>query len=83
MSGREYWQYWWKAFFNSLVKYITDESTMADNPDTSVAPDKVLVDKEKGLLEKLKVSQMCVSVERGRGCAWLCVCVCLLAQVCL
>ncbi|XP_076449980.1 eukaryotic translation initiation factor 4 gamma 2-like [Babylonia areolata] len=39
----------------SLVKYITAESTMQENAaDTTVTPDKALMDKEKELLDKLK-----------------------------
>ncbi|RUS87631.1 hypothetical protein EGW08_004616, partial [Elysia chlorotica] len=39
----------------SLLKYITSESTLrGDNIDTTVTPEKALMDREKELLEKVK-----------------------------
>ena len=43
-----------KLFFR-VVKYITSESTLKDDADPTVTPEKALMDKEKELLEKLKV----------------------------
>ncbi|XP_012944047.1 eukaryotic translation initiation factor 4 gamma 2 [Aplysia californica] len=46
------------GFINVLVtavlKFITSESTMKDEVDITVTPEKALMDKEKELLEKLK-----------------------------
>ncbi|CAG5124674.1 unnamed protein product, partial [Candidula unifasciata] len=46
------------GFINVLVtcilKYITSESTLKDNADVTLTPEKSLMDKEKELLEKLK-----------------------------
>ncbi|KAL8614445.1 hypothetical protein ACOMHN_007781 [Nucella lapillus] len=38
----------------SMVKYITGESTMKESADSSVTPDKAVMDKEKELLDKLR-----------------------------
>ncbi|KAL8609080.1 hypothetical protein ACOMHN_033673 [Nucella lapillus] len=38
----------------SVVKYITGESTLGENADPTVTPEKALNDKEKDLLDKLK-----------------------------
>lgn len=38
----------------SVVKYITGESTLAENADPTITPEKALSDKEKELLDKLK-----------------------------
>ena len=40
----------------SVVKYITGECTLTEHIDTTVTPEKALVDKEKELLDKLRVS---------------------------
>lgn len=46
------------GFINILVtailKYITSETTLKDNGDITVTPEKYLMDKEKELLDKLK-----------------------------
>ena len=47
---------------HSVVKYITGESTLGENVDTTVTPEKALVDKEKELLDKLRVSGTASSV---------------------
>lgn len=38
----------------SLMKYVTQDSTMGDDVDITVVPDKTLIDKEKQNLEKMK-----------------------------
>lgn len=38
---------------NSLLKYATKDSTLADGVDSSQAPEKDLVEKEKAALKKL------------------------------
>jgi len=38
----------------AIVKYITTESTLKEDADPTVTPEKVLMDKEKELLDKLK-----------------------------
>lgn len=38
----------------ALMKYITSESTLKEDADPSVTPEKVMMDKEKELLDKLK-----------------------------
>ncbi|GAB6025992.1 Eukaryotic translation initiation factor 4 gamma 2 [Chamberlinius hualienensis] len=42
------------ALISCLLKYITQKTTLADGVDTSVAPDKILQEKEKELLGKYK-----------------------------
>ena len=43
----------------SLLKYITSESTLrGENIDTTVTPEKALMDREKELLEKVKVRSL-------------------------
>lgn len=37
------------------MKYVTQDSTMGDDVDITVVPDKTLIDKEKQNLEKMKV----------------------------
>lgn len=39
-----------------MIKYITQETTLADGLDRSNVPDKKLLDKEREMLEKFKVS---------------------------
>lgn len=43
------------ALMTVLVKYITQESTLAEGSDPNTAPDKALQEKEKALLEKFKL----------------------------
>lgn len=43
------------------MKYVTQDSTMGDDVDITVVPDKTLIDKEKQNLEKMKV-MMCKCV---------------------
>lgn len=38
----------------SLMKYVTQDSTLGDDVDATVAPEKTLIDKEKQNLEKMK-----------------------------
>ncbi|XP_061178950.1 eukaryotic translation initiation factor 4 gamma 2-like [Saccostrea echinata] len=38
----------------SLMKYVTQDSTLGDDVDITVAPEKTLIDKEKQNLEKMK-----------------------------
>jgi len=38
----------------ALMKYITNESTLKENADSTVTPEKAMMDKEKELLDKLK-----------------------------
>nr|KAG5693281.1 hypothetical protein BaRGS_011602 [Batillaria attramentaria] len=38
----------------SMLKYITGESTLGENADVTVTPEKALMDKEKELLDRLK-----------------------------
>ena len=42
-------------FIFRLMKYITNESTLKENADSTVTPEKAMMDKEKELLDKLKV----------------------------
>jgi hypothetical protein len=44
-----------------IVRYVTGETTLRDANDVGTAPEKMLVDKEKELLEKYKVTLSCVS----------------------
>ena len=44
-----------------MIKYITQETTLADGLDRSSVPDKKILDKEKEMLEKFKVSQFFLS----------------------
>lgn len=37
------------------MKYVTQDSTLGDDVDITVAPEKALADKEKQNLEKMKV----------------------------
>lgn len=37
------------------MRYVTQESTLADDVDKTVIPDKRLIEKEKDLLDKMKV----------------------------
>lgn len=39
-----------------MIKYITQETTLADGLDRSSVPDKKILDKEKEMLEKFKAS---------------------------
>lgn len=39
-----------------MIKYITQETSLADGLDRSNLPEKKIVDKEKEMLEKFKVS---------------------------
>lgn len=43
----------------SVLKYITGESTLGENADALLTPDKALMDKEKELLDRLKVLFYC------------------------
>jgi hypothetical protein len=42
-------------FSFSIIKYITGETTLKPGTDTTVTPDKALMEKEKELLDQLKV----------------------------
>ena len=42
--------------FSRIIRYVTSESTMKESADTSQTPEKALVEKEKELLDKFKVS---------------------------
>ena len=44
------------TFSCSIVRYVTGETTMKEGADLSVVPEKALIDQEKELLEKYKVS---------------------------
>ncbi|XP_054718827.1 eukaryotic translation initiation factor 4 gamma 2-like isoform X2 [Uloborus diversus] len=42
------------ALVSCMIKYITQETTLADGLDRSSVPDKIILDKEKEMLEKFK-----------------------------
>ena len=43
---------------SNVIRHIASESTLHENVDRSVAPEKGLLEKEKELLEKFKVSAL-------------------------